>query len=136
MDELAKALNACYQHELTLVVRYLNLSVRVSGLDRLHFAEFFQESAAESIGHAGKVGARIVGLGLETHGKVAEDLGDVPADLEKMLQRAVADEDAAVQAYSRAIALAKNDLALRETLVHILKDERAGLDELKLMLKK
>jgi bacterioferritin len=136
MDELAKALNACYQHELTLVVRYLNLSVRVSGLDRLHFAEFFKESAAESIGHAEKVGARIVGLGMETHGKVAEDLGEVPGDLEKMLQRAVADEDAAVQAYSRAIALAKNDLALRETLVHILKDERAGLDELKLLLKK
>ena len=135
MEELAKALNACYQHEMTLVVRYLNLSVRVGGLDRLHFAEFFKESAAESSGHAEKVGARMVGLGIEPHGKVAEDLADVPADLHKMLERAVADEEAAVQAYSKAIALAKNDLALRETLVHILKDERAGVDELKLLLK-
>ena len=98
MDELSKALNACYQHELTLVVRYLNLSVRVSGLDRLHFAEFFKESAAESITHAEKVGARMVGLGLNPHGKVAEDLAEVPDTLEKMLECAAVDEDAAVQA--------------------------------------
>ena len=136
MDELAKALNTCYQHELTLVVRYLNLSVRVTGLDRLHFTEFFKESAAESMTHAEKVGARMVGLGLNPHGKVTEDLGEMPETLEKMLERAAADEDAAVQAYQKAIALVKNDLGLRETLVHILKDERAGLDELKLLLRK
>jgi bacterioferritin len=129
-------LNDCYQHELTLVVRYLNLSIRVGGHDRLHFAEFFKESASESIGHAEKVGARMLGLGLEPQGKVAEDLADVPATLEKMLERAVHDEEAAAQAYSKAIALAKNDLALRETLVHILKEERAGLDELKLIMRK
>ena len=134
MDDLAKALNACYSHEMTLVIRYLNLSVRVSGLDRLHFAEFFKESAAESTGHAEKVGARMLGLGMTPHGKIGEDLGEVPADVRKMLERAVKDEEAAVEAYSKAITLAKNDLALRETLVHILKEERAGLDELKLIL--
>ena len=136
MSELAKALNDCYQHELTLVVRYLNLSVRVAGHDRLHFAEFFKESATESIGHAEKVGARMLGLGIEPEGKVAEDLADAPATLEKMLERAYHDEEAAAQAYSKAIALAKNDLALRETLVHILKEERSGLDELKLIMRK
>jgi len=136
MSELAKALNDCYQHELMLVIRYLNLSVRVGGLDRLHFAEFFKESASESIGHAEKVGARMVGLGIDPQGKVGDDLGDVPATLEKMLERAIRDEETAVQAYSKAIALAKNDLALRETLVHILKDERAGVDELKLIMRK
>ncbi len=136
MEDLAKALNACYQHEMTLVVRYLNLGVRVDGLDRLHLAEFFKESAAESVGHAEKVGARMIGLGMAPQGKVAEDLGDAPEGAEKMLERALHDEQAAVDAYSKAIALAKKDLALRETLVHILKEERAGVDELKLLLKK
>jgi bacterioferritin len=136
VTELAKALNACYQHELTLVVRYLNASVRVSGIDRLHFAEFFKESAEESIGHAEKVGARMLGLGIEPTGKVDEDLADAPDSLDKLLDRAIRDETAAVHAYAKAITLAKNDLALRETLIHILKDERAGLDELKLLVKK
>jgi bacterioferritin len=136
VTELAKALNACYQHELTLVVRYLNASVRVSGIDRLHFAEFFKESAEESMGHAEKVGARMLGLGIDPNGKVAEDLADSPDSVEKLLDRAIQDESAAVQAYAKAITLAKNDLALRETLVHILKEERAGLDELKLLVKK
>jgi len=136
MSDLAKALNDCYQHELTLVVRYLNLAVRVGGLDRLHLAEFFKQNAADSIGHSEKVGARMMGMGLLPHGKVTEDLGEAPETADKMLERALQDESAAVDAYSKAIALAKNDLALRETLVHILKDERDGLDELKLLLKK
>ncbi|HEU4339629.1 MAG TPA: ferritin-like domain-containing protein [Planctomycetota bacterium] len=136
MDDLGKALNACYQHELTLVVRYLNLAVRVTGLDRLHLADFFKESASESIGHAAKVGGRMMGLGIAPHGKVSEDLGESPETAEKMLERALHDESAAADAYSKAITLAKNDLGLRETLIHILKDERDGLDELKLLLKK
>ena len=136
MDDLGKALNACYQHELTLVVRYLNLSVRVSGLDRLHLAEFFKESASESIGHAEKVGARMVGLGHPPTGKISEELEGVPETVDKMLERALHDEKAAADAYSKAVALAKNDLGLRETLIHILKDERDGIDELKLLLKK
>lgn len=136
MSELGKALNACYQHELTLVVRYLNLSVRVGGLDRFHLAEFFKESAAESIGHAEKVGARMMGLGMAPNGKVSEDLGESPESVQAMLERALRDETAAAEAYSHAVTLAKNDLALRETLIHILKDERSGIDELKLLLKK
>src|SRR5687767_10375986 len=99
MSELGKALNACFQHELTLVVRYLNLSVRVGGLDRLHLAEFFKESAAESIGHAEKVGARMMGLSLAPHGKVSEDLEEAPDSVQEMLERALRDETAAAEAY-------------------------------------
>lgn len=136
MDELSKALNACYQHEMTLVVRYNNLAIQVGGLDRLHLEEFFKASAEESIGHAAKVGTWILGLGGSPQGKVSEDLGEVPEGVEKMLQRALADEQAAVDLYAKAIPLAKTDLALREALVHILKEERTGVDELKLLLKK
>lgn len=136
MEELTRALNACYQHELTLVVRFLNGSVQVGGLDRLHLAEFLKASAGESMGHAERVGAWILGLGATPQGKVVEDLGGVPEVAEKLLQRALADEQAAVEAYSKAVSLAKKDLGLREMLVHILKEERAGVDELKLLLRK
>jgi len=136
MDDTLKALNACYQHELTLVVRYLNFAAQVRGLDRLHLAEFFTASARDSMGHAEKVGAKIMGLGGAPQGKVSEDLGEVPATAEKMLERALHDEKTAVDAYTQAVQLAKKDLALREMLVHILKDEQAGVDELKLLLHK
>lgn len=37
---------------------------------------------------------------------------------------------------AKAVALARKDLARRETLVRILKEERAGVDELELLLKR
>jgi bacterioferritin (cytochrome b1) len=135
MDDTLKALNECYRHELTLAARYLNLSVLVSGLDRLHLAELFRKSSSDSLGHAEKVGAKIVSLGGAPQGKLAEDLGAAPGDARKMLEQALRDEQAAVELYDRAIGLSKKDLALRETLVHILKEEQASVDELRLLLK-
>ncbi|MBI4483181.1 MAG: ferritin-like domain-containing protein [Acidobacteria bacterium] len=136
MDALLKALNECYRHELTMILRYLNYSMHVTGLDRLHLTEFFRESAQDSMGHATKLGEKIVALGGTAQGKVTEDLGVVPHGTERMLQQALKDEESALSGYSEAIPLAKGDLALREVLVHILKEEQAHADELKLLLKK
>ncbi len=136
MDDLGRALNHCYRHELTMMVRYLNFSIRVTGLDRLHLAEFFARSAEDSKGHAAKVGLKILGLGLTPQGKIAEDLESVPAGAEKMLEQALKDEEAALSAYAEAVGLVKKDLALREMLVHILKDEQSHIDELRMILKK
>ena len=136
MDDTLKALNECYRHEQTMIVRYVNYAVMVGGIDRLHLNELFLKSATDSMGHAGKVGAKIVALGGVPQGKVAEDLSIVPGDALKMLEQALKDEEAAVKLYDLAIPLAKKDLALRELLVHILKDEQEGVDELKMLLKK
>ncbi|MBI4565742.1 MAG: ferritin-like domain-containing protein [Planctomycetes bacterium] len=135
MDEMLKALQECYRHELTLAVRYVNFAVQVSGLDRLHLVELFKGNATDSIGHAEKIGAKIVAKGGTPQGKVSEDLAGAPGSVQKMLEQALKDEETAVTLYSAAVPLAKNDLALRETLVHILKDEQASVDELKLLLK-
>ena len=136
MDDTLKALNEIYRHEHTLVARYVNYSVLVGGIDRLHLADFFLKNAQDSIGHATQVGAKIVALGGAPQGKVTEDLSAVPADGVKMLEQALKDEEAAVRLYDQAVPLAKKDLALREMLVHILKAEQEGVDELKLLLKK
>ncbi len=136
MDDLMKALHECYRHEQTMVVRYLNFSVLVGGLDRLHLAELFRKNADDSMGHAGKVGSKIVAQGGVPQGKVGEDLAAVPGDAVRMLEQALKDEQAAVALYEAAIPLAKKDLALRETLVHILKEEQASVDELRLLLRK
>lgn len=135
MDDLLDALNKVYRHELTMIVRYLNCSVLVRGLDRLHLAGFFRKNAADSMGHAEKVGAKIAALGGTPQGKVTEDLSSVPADAVRMLEQALKDEQAAVSLYDAAIPLAKKDLALRELLVHLLKEEQASVDELRLLLK-
>jgi bacterioferritin (cytochrome b1) len=135
MDETIKALNEIYRHELTLVARYLNCSVLVAGIDRLHLADFFKAAASDSMGHAQAVGAKIVALGGAPSGKIAEDLAAVPATAQKMLEQALKDELAAVALYDAAVPLAKKDLALRETLVHILKDEQASVDELRQLLR-
>lgn len=136
MDDTVKSLNEIYRHELTLVARYVNFAVQVGGIDRLHLADFFLQNAKDSIGHAEKIGGKIVAYGAAPQGKVSEDLSIVPGDATKMLEQALKDEEEAVKLYDRAVGLAKKDLALRELLVHILKDEQEGVDELKLLLKK
>ncbi len=135
MDDTVKALNDCYRHELTLLVRYLNYATQVFGLDRLHLVDLFKKNAGDCMAHAEKVGAKIASLGGTPQGKVGEDL-TVPHGSEKMLEQALKDEEAAVALYGEAVAVAKKDLALRETLVHILKEEQAGVDELRLLLRK
>ena len=136
MDDTLKALNEIYRHEQTMIVRYLNCSILVSGLDRLHLADFFKTSATDSIGHAEKIGAKLVALGGSPQGKVTEDLSTVPPDAVRMLEQSLKDEQAAVTLYEAAVPLAKKDLALREMLVHILKEEQASVDEIRLLLKK
>ncbi len=136
MDDLLKALNEIYRHEQTMVVRNLNYSVLVPGLDPLHLADFFKKGASDSIGHAEKIGAKIVALGGAPQGKVTEDLSTVPADALRMLEQSLKDEQAAVALYEAAVPLAKKDLALRELLVHVLKEEQASVDELRLLLKR
>lgn len=136
MDELLKVLNDCYRHELTTTARYVHYSIVVPGMDRLHLAEFFKANAEDSMGHAAKIGSKILALGGTPEGKITEDLGAAPADPRKMLEQALKDEETAVALYTKAVPLAKNQLSLREMLVHILKDEQAGVDELQLLLKK
>jgi bacterioferritin (cytochrome b1) len=136
MEEIVKALNECYRHELSTVLRYHHASVRTSGLDRLHLAEMFRASAADALGHATKIGEKIVALGGTPQGKISEDLAALPSTNEKMLEHALKDEEVAVRNYAAAIPLARNDLALRELLVHILKDEQSHVDQLRLLLKK
>jgi bacterioferritin (cytochrome b1) len=136
MDNLMDALQNCYRHELTLLVRYTNFSIVVGGMERLHLAEFFRKNAADCMSHAVKVGAKILALGGAPQGKITESLPSAPQGTEKMLRQALADEQAAVALYGEAAALAKKDLALRETLMHILKDEQASVDELRLILEK
>lgn len=136
MDETLKALTECYRHELTMVVRYLNFAALVPGMDRLHLTEFFRKSAVDSIGHAEKLAPKILALGGAPHGKVTEDLGTVPGSAEKMLEQALKDEEAAVELYETAVPTVKKDLALREVLVHLLKEEQASVDELKQLLRR
>jgi bacterioferritin (cytochrome b1) len=88
------------------------------------------------VGHAAKVGAKIVALGGAPQGRVSEDLAAAPGDARRMLEQALKDEEAAAALYDAAIPLAKKDLALRETLVHLLREEQASVDEIRLLLKR
>lgn len=134
MDDILTALNECYRHEIKMVARYINYAAQVSGQDRLHLAEFFRQSALDSMGHAEKIGMKLAARG-KPQGRVEEDLGAVPATPTQMLEQAMEDELAATVLYEAAVAESKKDLGLREVLLHILKDEQASVDELKLLLK-
>lgn len=136
MQDLIKALNDCYRHELTMVVRYSNYALHSTGIDRMHLNELFEAGAKDSLEHAAKVGLKIFSLGGTPQGKVAEDLGSVPAGNEGMLEQALKDAEASVNLYSETIPLVKKDLALRELLVHILKEEQEEADELRMLVRK
>lgn len=136
MQDLLKALNDCYRHELTMVVRYSNYALHAAGIDRMHLKELFEKSAKDSLEHAAKVGPKIFSLGGTPQGKLAEDLGEVPAGNEALLEQALKDAEASVALYADTIPLVKKDLALRELLVHILKEEQEEADELRMLVRK
>lgn len=124
-------LNDCLRHEWTGVAQYAQAGFVVSGLWREVYSEMFYDSAEESFGHAKQVGEKIVAMGgIPT---VERNPIKQSNDLNEMLQTALEFEQAAVNLYTEAIALAEEgeeDRALVVFLEDILKEEQDGVDSI------
>lgn len=127
--KIVEKLNEALKHEWTGVAQYSQASFLVSGLWREPYAEFFEENAKESFGHAQLVGDKIVALG----GVPTVERNPVQQshDLQEMLAFSLEFEKKAVRVYSEALHLTDGfDRALTVFLEDLLKEEQEGVDEI------
>jgi len=125
-------LNDILRWEWKGVLQYTQASFLVQDVWREVFARFFREGAEESLGHAHKIGDKIVALGgtpTVEHAEVHQS-----AELHEMLQHALELERGAVEHYSEALELCQDDHPLRVLLEDIILEEQEGVEHIEKLL--
>ncbi len=132
---LIEKLNEILRWEYAGLVQYTQFSFVVRGPLREVYYEFFRENGEEALGHAHKVGDKVVALGGVTSVERAEVKQSL--DLTEMLEYSLEVERKHVELYTEALELlAPRDVALRNLLEDICADEQAGVDHLEKILEK
>jgi len=128
--KLLQTLNSLLADELTAISQYMVHTGMCDnwGYSKLH--DHFEKRAIDEMKHAEKLIARV--LFLEGTPEVSRLLGmHIGAEVPKQLKNDHSAEEGAVKAYNAAIVVAGEaaDLATREILEDILKDEDRHIDE-------
>jgi bacterioferritin len=137
MDRTAilEKLNEILKWEYSGVLQYTQFSFVVQGVEREVYYKFFRENGEEALGHAHRVGDKIVALG----GVPSIERAQVKqaTDLHQMLEYSLEIEARHVQLYTEALGmLGERDVALRVMLEDICLDEQEGVDHLEKILHK
>lgn len=127
-------LNEIQRWEWTGVAQYMQYSFLVRGNWREVYSDKFESGAKESLGHAKRIGDKIVALGGVPSLERAEVKQTI--ELEEMLKNSFDFESRAVELYTQAIHLAEqwNNRALVVLLEDILLEEQDGADEIAKLL--
>jgi bacterioferritin len=132
---LIEKLNEILRWEYAGLVQYTQFSFVVRGQLREVYHEFFRENGEEALGHAHKVGDKIVALGGITTVERAEVKQSL--DLTEMLEFSLEIERKHVTLYTEALdLLGPRDVALRNLLEEICMEEQQGVDHLEKILEK
>jgi len=132
---LVETLNEILRWEYAGLVQYTQFSFVVRGPLREVYHEFFRENGEEALGHAHKVGDKIVALGGVTTVERAEVKQSL--DLTEMLEYSLEIERKHVELYTAALdLLGPRDVALRNLLEEICMEEQDGVDHLEKILEK
>ena len=125
-------LNEILKWEYAGLIQYTQFSFVVQGTLREVYHEFFRDNGKEALGHAHKVGDKIVALG----GAPTTEIGEinVASDLRTMLENNLQLERSAVEAYTRALGAAGDDVSLRTMLETQVAAEQASVEELERIL--
>ena len=107
IDQLNKAIEL----ELTGAMWYLASSFNVFGFTRLVIVGFLREQATESIGHATKLGEKVVDLGGTPVVKVGEKK-PTKGSVKKILEESLAHEQRAVDHYASMVSLVADDVVM------------------------
>lgn len=133
--DLINKLNEILRWEYAGLIQYTQFSYVVTGQLREVYHEFFRENGEEALGHAHKVGDKIVALGGVPTVERAEVKQSL--DLNEMLEHSLAVERKHVELYTEALDMLKpHDVALRNLLEDICLDEQDGVDHLEKILQK
>lgn len=129
-------MNEAARLELTSVLKYLDFSFRVFGPTRKPIVEHFMDEAKESLDHATMLGEKIVALGGRP--VVSADAPKVPegATVDDLLEMAIDNEKAALEVYSRLLAMVQDQTHLRVLFENQILAEQGHLEELSKMLRR
>lgn len=128
-------LNEILKWEYAGLVQYTQFSFVVQGQMREVYYEFFRDNGKEALGHAHRVGDKVVALG----GVTSVDRAEVKQslDLTEMLEYSLEIERKHVQLYTEALdMLDTHDVGLRNMLEEICMEEQEGVDHLEKILQK
>ncbi|MEL6339208.1 MAG: ferritin-like domain-containing protein [Myxococcota bacterium] len=133
-DEVIAVLNRAVEIEHTLMMQCQHQALTVRGLWRTQFQGFFRELSDEAREHAAKFGQKIVGLG----GDPTTEVGTIrhASDVFEMLEADLELERQALRIYSEALALAEDNVALRNMLEDHIESETQHIEELELVASK
>lgn len=128
---IIEALNEAVTIEHTLMLQCQHQALTIRGLWRVQFEGFFRDLSDEAREHAQKFGLKVVGIG----GNPTVAVGEVTQadDVFEMLELDLELERKALAAYTRALDLAEDDIALRNMLEDHIEAETQHIEELELV---
>ena len=97
--DLAHALNAIIEAELSGVVRYTHYSLMITGPHRLPLVEFMKAQATESLIHAQEMGEILTGLGGHPSTKISSVEETFDHGIEPILRESLEHELQAISLY-------------------------------------
>lgn len=135
LDELISRLNEALSWELAGIIQYMNHAVMVTGPERTHLEEFFEEGSEEALEHSEIVGDKIAALGgvpTVEPAKIRQ-----ATDTEGMLEAALQLEEDAMDAWQAALEVAEAaNPGTKFWLEDHISEEQEHIDELNLLTKK
>jgi bacterioferritin len=135
-DKIIKKLNEALERELAEVVKYMHQSFWVQGPKRKKMVAFFREQSQESMGHAIRLGEKIVDMGGVPVVKILEIYEPKPHSMKEMLLECVKDEQRAKDGYEKMLPLLAGDKELIKMIKGLAKEEGEHMAEIAAMARK
>jgi bacterioferritin len=130
-------LNRILECELAGVVRYTHYSMMIFGYSRIPIVKWFQDEAAESLGHAQQAGEMVTRLGGHPSLGIGPLLETHEHDIGQILRETLQAEHNALALYNQLLKLvAGKSVALEEYARDLITQEEAHIDEIDKMLRK
>lgn len=135
--EVVRLLNRILELELAGVVRYTHYSFMVYGYNRIPIVSWLREQASESLMHAQKAGEIITALGDHPSLAIGSLLETHKHDIGQILQEALDNERAGLQAYKDLLAAVEGkSVWLEEYAREMIYSEELHLHDADKMLRK
>ncbi len=134
--DLAHALNAIIEAELSGVVRYTHYSLMITGPHRLPLVEFMKAQATESLIHAQEMGEILTGLGGHPSTKISSVEETFDHGIEPILRESLEHELQAISLYRNLLELVEGkSVVLEEIARNYISTEEQHQLELQKMLR-
>ena len=134
--KVIKKLNEALERELVEVVKYMHQSFWVTGPRKKMMVDFCREQSHESMGHATRLGEKIVEMGGIPVVKILEIYEPKKQTVKEMLLESVEDERKAKEGYENMLPLVTGNAPLTKMIKGLAQEEAGHMAEIEAMAKK